>query len=216
MDPRELERRREVNDAMRHETRTWLGIGKGYLSMLTSHFDQLTPDQRKLAIEGLASSYAKLDAFTRNVLLDEQLQTRDVEAQRGDVTVEQLVAPVRAAYPDVAVEAEGGTARVDPVMAREIVDNLVRNAVTVGTPPVTLRVRAEAGCLRIEVHDAGSSVTEDDVLFERYAVTAASAASKKSGIGLGLSIVRRYAEAHGGSAGVRLGDGTTFWVTLPY
>jgi len=156
MDPAETERRRDVNDAMRHETRTWIGIGKGYVSMLTTHFDHLSPEQRQMALDGIAASYAKLDAFTRSVLLDEQLETRELEPHRGEVSVEQLVAPVRGTYPDVAVEADGEVANVDPVMAREVVDNLVRNAVAVGEPPVTLRLRAEPLCLRIEVHDGGS------------------------------------------------------------
>lgn len=215
MEPAEQERRREVNDAMRHDTRNWLGIGKGYATMLTSHFDDLAPDQRERALAGLVRAFDRLDAFTRGVLLDEQLETHELAAHRGEVTVESLVTTVRAAYPSVAVDVEDATVSVDPVMVREIVEQLVRNAVTVGAPPVSLRVRANGGCLRVEVHDAGETIEEDEVLFERYAITEHSRRERKSGMGLGLSIVRRYAEAHGGRAGVSVGDGTTFWVEIP-
>lgn len=216
MDPAEQERRREVNDALRHDTRNWLGIGKGYATMLTNHFDALTAEQRERALAGLVRTFDRLDAFIRGVLIDEQLQTREVTAHRAEVPVESLVTPARAAYPDVTFEVEDGPVSVDPVMAREIVEQLVRNAVTVGAPPVTVRASAGGGCLRIEVHDTGETIGADEVLFERYATTAHSRAQRKSGMGLGLSIVRRYAEAHGGHAGVRLGEGgTTFWVKLP-
>jgi signal transduction histidine kinase len=215
MEPAEQERRREVNDALRHDTRNWLGIGKGYASMLTNHFDALTGEQRDRAVAGLVSAFDRLEAFTRGVLIDEQLQTRDVVPQRGEFALDWLLAPIRHTYPEVAVETEGESASVDPVMAREILDQLVRNAVAVGEPPVTVRVVANGGCLRIEVHDAGESIRPDDVLFERYATTAHAREVRKVGMGLGLSIVRRYAEAHDGTAGVRMGGGTTFWAELP-
>ncbi|HEX8001901.1 MAG TPA: HAMP domain-containing sensor histidine kinase [Mycobacteriales bacterium] len=219
MDPAEQERRREVNDALRHDTRNWLGIGKGYASMLTQHFDRLTAEQRDRALAGLVRAFDRLDAFTRGVLIDEQLETRTVVAQRGEVTVETLLRPVREAYPDVAVEAEDATVLVDPVMVREILDQLVRNAVTAGEPPVSLRVTADGGTLRIEVHDSGETIGDDEVLFERYATTEHTRRLHKSGMGFGLAIVRRYAEAHGGRAGVRRpspeAPGTTFWVELP-
>ena len=216
MEPAEQERRREVNDALRHDTRNWLGIGKGYASMLTSHFDDLTAEQRERAVAGLVRAFDRLDSFTRGILIDEQLETRDVEPQRGEVTLDSLVAPVRAAYPDVSVSVGGDPeVSVDPVMVREILDQLVRNALAVGSPPVTVRLSANGGCLRAEVHDTGETIGDDEVLFERYATTAHSRDVRTVGMGLGLSIVRRYAEAHGGRAGVRVGSGTTFWVEIP-
>lgn len=210
----EQERRREVNDALRHDTRNWLGIGKGYASMLRSHYDALTPEQRERALAGLDRAFDRLDAFTRGVLLDEQLQTREVTPKRGESQVSFLLAPAKA-YAGVTVDAPEATADVDPVMVREIVDQLVRNAVTAGSPPVTVRAEVGGGCLRIEVHDTGGTIEPGELLFERYAVTRHAVATKKAGMGLGLSIVRRYAEAHGGTAGVHLGEGTTFWVELP-
>lgn len=210
----EQERRRVVNDALRHDTRNWLGIGKGYTSMLRSHYDALTPQQRERALDGLSKAFDRLDAFTRGVLLDEQLQTREVTPNRGESEVAFLLSPAKA-YAGVTVEAPAGTVNVDPVMVREVVDQLVRNAVTAGSPPVTVRASADGGCFRIEVRDTGATIEPGELLFERYAVTRHARETGKAGMGLGLSIVRRYAEAHGGTCGVRLGDGTTFWVELP-
>jgi signal transduction histidine kinase len=215
----ERARRREVNDVMRHDMRTRVGIGKGYITMLLAHYDRMTPDQRAAALRGIDDAFDRLDEFSRRVLMDEKLEVVGPVAQRGEVPVASLLGPVAAAYPEVVVETAPGvpeTAYVDPVMVRELLDNLLANAVTAapaGTP-VTLRL---SGALRIEVHDAGTSITEEDVplLFERYGRTAHSRAAQSPGLGLGLSIVRRLVEAHEGTYGVRLGEGTTFWVDLP-
>lgn len=218
----EAERRREVNDLMRHDMRTRVGIGKGYVSMLLAHYDAMTPDQRDTALHGVAEALDRLDEFSRRVLMDEKLVTRDDRPQRGSVPLGGLVEAAVAPYPGVVVDLAPGlpeTAYLDPVMAREILDNLLANA-RVAAPagtPVTLRVTCGAGTVRFAVRDEGPGVTEEDraVLFERYGRTERSRAAHAPGLGLGLSIVRRLAEAHGGTCGVETGAGTEFWVELP-
>ena len=218
----ELARRREVNDLMRHDLRTRVGIGDGYLSLLLTHHDALTPEQRAAALHGLAEAFARLAAFGRRVLMDEKLETREVRPERGDVAVAALLAPARAAYPGVVVTVAPEvpeTVHLDPVLVREVLENLLDNAVAAapeGTE-VTLRVLARDGALRVEVRDEGDGVTEADraVLFQRYGRTERSRREGKPGMGLGLSIVRRLVEAHGGTYGVATGGGTTFWFELP-
>jgi len=217
----ELSWRREVNDVMRHDMRTRVGIGKGYVSMLLGHYEQMTPEQRAAALRGIADAVDRLDVFSRRVLMDEKLETRDLELQRGDVAVAELVAAAAAEHPGVVVAAGElpETAFLDPVVVREILDNLLANAVAAapqGTP-VTLRAECVGGVLRFEVHDEGDGVTEADlpVLFRRYGRTEHSRRTSAAGLGLGLSIVRRLAEACGGTCGVEIGAGTTFWVRLP-
>lgn len=215
----ERDRRREVNDVMRHDMRTRVGIGKGYITMLLAHYDRMSPEQRAAALRGIDDAFDRLDEFSRRVLMDEKLEVVGPVAQRGDVPVAAMLQPVAAAYPGVVVETAPDvpeSAYVDPVMVRELLDNLLSNAVTAAPAdtPVTLRV---SGALRFEVRDAGDTITEADVpvLFERYGRTDHSRRTQAPGLGLGLSIVRRMVEAHGGTYGVDLGDGTTFWVELP-
>lgn len=217
-----MERRREVNDVMRHDMRTRVGIGKGYVAMLLAHYDRMTPEQRAMALTGLGEAFDRLDEFSRRVLLDEKIATHDVVAHRADVPLATLVDAARAACAGIEVEIARGTPEtlhIDPVLARDIVDNLVANARTAapeGTA-VTLRLRCDRGALRIEVHDEGAGVTEDDraVLFTRYGRTGQAREAGSPGLGLGLWIVRRLVEAHGGRYGVELDEGTTFWVELP-
>ena len=74
--------------------------------------------------------------------------------------------------------------------------------------------------LAITVEDSGVGIAEEHLpkLFEPFTQVDSSAARRQGGTGLGLSLVRRLAELHGGTVGVasRPGAGSCFWVWLPY
>ena len=218
----ELTRRREINDVMRHDLRTRVGIGNGYVSMLLEHHDALTPEQRAAALHGLAEAFARLDTFGRRVLMDEKLATREVRAEPGEVAVDALLGPVRTAFPRVVVTVAADvpeTVCVDSLLVREVLDNLLDNARSAAPPgtAVTLRLLAAGTGVRFEVRDEGDGIGAADlpVLFQRYGRTERSRRLGTAGMGLGLSIVRRLVEAHGGTCGVETGEGTTFWFELP-
>jgi two-component system sensor histidine kinase BaeS len=110
---------------------------------------------------------------------------------------------------------------VDPHRLRQLVGNLIANAVrhTPANGVVTLRSVVTDGWLRITVADTGTGIAPDDLprIFERFWRADASRSRQTGGSGLGLSIVQRLAEAHGGSvtASSRLGEGSVFTVRLP-
>jgi signal transduction histidine kinase len=83
---------------------------------------------------------------------------------------------------------------------------------------VTVSVSADDSSLRCEVADTGVGIAEGDRprLFQRFSQLEAGVRHGK-GTGLGLSIAKAMVEAHGGTIGVEsaLGDGATFWFTLP-
>jgi two-component system sensor histidine kinase BaeS len=107
---------------------------------------------------------------------------------------------------------------VDPVRVREIITNLVANALrhTARGGSVEVDVRLDEGAARITVRDTGEGIAAADLphVFDRF-----KRGVDTGGSGLGLAIVRDLAEAHGGSVtaasdGVP-GRGATFRVTLP-
>jgi signal transduction histidine kinase len=100
-----------------------------------------------------------------------------------------------------------------------IATNLVRNAMKymgeARERRITVEVLEVAGKWRVEVHDTGPGIPEDQQrrIFEPYVQLARAG----SGIGLGLATVDRLVRAHNGAVGVRsrVGAGSTFWFELP-
>jgi two-component system sensor histidine kinase BaeS len=109
-------------------------------------------------------------------------------------------------------------ADVDPMRVREVLVNLVANAVrhTPAGGHVTVDARAEGGDAVLTVADTGEGIPGEELgrVFDRF-----HRRSDSGGSGLGLTIVRDLAAAHGGSVDVRSegvpGRGSTFRVRLP-
>jgi two-component system sensor histidine kinase BaeS len=109
----------------------------------------------------------------------------------------------------------------DPLRLRQVIGNLVSNAIR-HTPPggsVTLRTRTDGPHVVLEVADTGSGIDPADLphVFERFWRAEKSRNRQTGGSGLGLAIARNVTEAHGGSISVAStpGLGTTFTVRLP-
>jgi len=120
--------------------------------------------------------------------------------------------------PGVTLEidaAEGLTVRGDPVQLGQAVVNLLLNAVQAAAPGGAVRLvsRADAGGVAVDVEDDGPGVPEavHGRLFEPLITT------KEHGNGLGLALVKRVAERHGGTVlhEPREGGGTRFTLRLP-
>jgi PAS domain S-box-containing protein len=114
--------------------------------------------------------------------------------------------------------------RADPVRLRQVVLNLLGNAVKFtheGHICVRVANRAatnERASLTMEVTDTGIGIPADriDRLFKSFSQVDSSTTRHYGGTGLGLSIVKRLAELMGGEVGVRseVGQGSTFWVRV--
>ncbi len=112
-------------------------------------------------------------------------------------------------------------AKGDPVRLRQVIDNIISNAIKYSPPGSTVNVGVErAGSMwRFFVTDEGPGITAADrpKLFKDFAKLSAKPTGGEKSVGLGLAIARRIVEAHGGTIGVdsEAGQGATFWFTLP-
>jgi signal transduction histidine kinase len=120
----------------------------------------------------------------------------------------------------VRVEGEEITAMIDPPKVERIVENLVTNAIKY-TPPDTaidLQVCSQDDGVLITVDDHGPGIADElkTKVFEAFQ-RGPEAPNKAKGSGVGLSLVTRFAELHGGRAWVedRPGGGASFRVFLP-
>ena len=121
----------------------------------------------------------------------------------------------------VEVPAGLGEVLADPDRVVQVLSNLLSNAAKFtpegGAIAVRVRPRPDDQALEVAVADTGPGISEADQahLFERFFQT--EEGRKAGGTGLGLSISKTLVEAQNGAIGVesRLGEGSTFWFTLP-
>ncbi|HEX8165123.1 MAG TPA: PAS-domain containing protein [Beijerinckiaceae bacterium] len=131
---------------------------------------------------------------------------------------EKGIATVLAAAPDLP-----GRVRGDPARLRQVLLNLVGNAVKFtrrGSVVVTLSRCGRAGRrLRFEVKDTGIGIPPEaqDRLFREFSQVEASITRRFGGTGLGLAISKKIVDAMGGTIGVQSqeGSGSLFWFEVP-
>jgi signal transduction histidine kinase len=226
-----VRQRREIISTARHDIRTPLGAGKGYSSMLLNMRDRMTPEQITSAVDGLKQAFDRIEQMTEQLLMDEKLESTGAEPHWGVVAIGPLLEDVRRDAAVVTGRADAvlvvqdasapGSLAGDLAMVREVVDNLVGNAMKYGGDDgaVTISVDGHGSFVRIEVRDEGPGIepAEQAQLFERWTRTESTKTSNAKGFGLGLSIVKRLVVAHGGDVGVQSkpGAGAAFWVTFP-
>ena len=135
----------------------------------------------------------------------------------------QISSLLQACGAEVALNL-GGAAETRLIINRQaferIIGNLLDNAVKHGQPPLALRVRVLGSILRIEIENAGETLSEDEcaMAFEPFTRLDVARDPQRPGSGLGLSIVRDIAAANGWRVGLtpRAGGGVIAWLELPH
>ena len=114
-----------------------------------------------------------------------------------------------------------GVVQADRKRLRQVLDNLISNAVKFSPAGSTIEVshHHEGGSWRVEVTDQGPGLPDADrqTLFEYFTTLSAQPTGGENSTGLGMAITRRVVEAHGGEVGVESqpGAGSTFWFSIP-
>ena len=233
------DREREVSDLLRsldelkttflhavsHELRTPLSAILGLSLTLAREDLELDAAEHRDLLGRLADNARKLDRLLADLLDVDRLERGIMEPNRRLTDVGALVRRVVAGF-DVTehgplhVAALIALAQVDGPKVERIVENLLSNAVR-HTPPGTtmwVRVGPDRGGVLIVVEDAGPGVADDlkPQVFERFH-RGSNRDDRLAGMGIGLSLVQRFAELHGGRAWVqdRMGGGASFRVWLP-
>ena len=217
--------RRFVADAS-HELRTPVATIRGWAELhRAGALDD--PVERDQAMRRTEAEAERMGDLVDDLLLLARLdEGRPLERHPVDLGVLAVdaAADARAVAPDRdirAVTMEGVVVPGDEHRLRQVVANLVRNAMvhTPSTAPVSVQVRRAGDRAVLEVSDGGPGMTADQAAraFERFYRTGAGRSRDTGGSGLGLAIVRAIAAAHGGRATLESapGAGTTARVELP-
>jgi two-component system, OmpR family, sensor histidine kinase KdpD len=170
----------------------------------------------------------RLTKLCTKLLLTAKLEAEQVGLETGEVNFNQLVAEVLAASPaetardriEVAVDDATLTLRVDRKLLAMVLTEYIDNARKYSTPQTPIRVAARKSQTEviISVQNVGSRVRIEDRerIFDRF-YRAADLKDSVPGTGIGLSVVKKAAEAHSGHVWVISDpeEGTTFFLALP-
>jgi two-component system phosphate regulon sensor histidine kinase PhoR len=219
----------EIVASVSHEFRTPLTSIIGYVSMMLNDEEGLPPTQLR-HLQVVSRNSDRLHRLVSDLLLTAQpadvpleivLAATDVSAiVRGSVESAQPAAWARGV--ELRFRAPGPLRlMVDSQRFAQVVDNLISNAIKYSPygGPVDVELASDDGLLLLSVRDHGIGMSGEDVdrLFTRFFRARDAEEMSIQGVGLGLSIVKRIVESHGGrvTAESRLGEGSTFSVVLP-
>ena len=217
-----------------HELRTPLNAVIGLAEMLREEAEESSDEE-------LAEPLKRIVSAGRHLLhlINDLLDLTKIEAGRLDLYIEDFhvspmindvsttahtLADVNDNVLVVRCDEDLGTMHSDITRVRQILLNLLSNACKfTENGEVALCVARESGAkgdsLVVKVTDNGIGMSDEQIqrLFQEFSPADNSMTRKYGGTGLGLAISRRLCELLGGEIGVmsRLGEGTTFTVTLP-
>ena len=223
--------RDELVQNVSHELRSPLALVRGYAGLMRDgELGAVSPEQA----DALAMIEQKAESISRlinDILSLETIRRDNLELGLVDLAAiaEQAVNGARLVYGErgftfVCETAPGDyTVEGDRDRLTQVIDNLLGNAIKFSPPGTTITVRVTPGeapgSVTIEVIDQGIGIPAEklDQIFERFYQVEHTGVAHGGGAGLGLSIVQRILEAHGGSIRVTSveGQGSTFTCTLP-
>jgi signal transduction histidine kinase len=237
----QAQRRRERRQSdliatVAHELRSPLTSVKGFTATLLARWDRFTDDQKRMMLQTVDADADRVVRLIAELLDVARLDSGRMELHRVPVDLRELITDQVRACVAQGVPEETFRTRIprglplvsaDPDKLRQVLANLLENAVRHGGGTVTIEVRAEddrprpdslhtegVSSVAVAVSDEGPGIPEDQLnrVFTRF-----WRGGRRGGTGLGLSIVKGLVEAHGGlvSAGNGADGGARFRFTLP-
>jgi signal transduction histidine kinase/DNA-binding response OmpR family regulator len=211
-----------------HELRTPLALILAPLeSLLEGEYGAL-PDRSRPSLATMHNNAVRLLQIVQGLLDFQKLEAKKVEVNREPIAVGALTRSIlgdfegmmktRGVRGHIEAAPESTTVQMDRYLYERILFNLLSNAVKF-TPrggEIFVRLELANDRLLLSVRDTGIGISDDDkaLLFRRFQQVEGAATRRFEGVGLGLALVREFAELLDGSATVesRLGEGSTFTV----
>lgn len=217
-----FERERRFIAVASHELRTPIAVLRAEIDNLQN----TRGDERDTAaaLEAASRECDHLARLANDLLILARTTDDGLSVRREEQPIAPLLGEARDRVAEIAAR-EGRyvhlevdrdlVATVDRERVRQLLDNLLDNAIRHGSGDVKIRSERSADTVTIEVSDSGPGFGDDIVAraFEPFA--RGRATTRTAGSGLGLAIVRAIAEAHAGTATIVTGGTTTVRVTFP-
>jgi signal transduction histidine kinase len=209
-----------INDAG-HELRTPITIIRGHLELMSDD----DPHEQEETMTLVMDELDRMSRFVEDLLLLSKAEHSDfllLETVEVGALSEELFAKVKALGNRNWLLDAVASCRIvaDRQRITQVIMNLAQNAAqhTKSEDTIALGSAVSGSNVRFWVRDTGEGISPSDQqrIFDRFA-RAANSRRRSEGAGLGLSIVKAIAEAHGGKVYVnsQLGAGSTFGIVLP-
>src|SRR6476620_9820951 len=223
----------EILGTVAHDLKNPLGVILGRTEILQEMIAAAGPldDNVKGQIGYIRDAANRLTEMVDDLVADAMADALDITVRREPVDITVLVQEVAEANRPLAARKQQTStvaapanhiAMCDADRVREAIDNLVSNAVKYSPigGAIDLLVGEEDGGILVQVSDQGAGLSPEDIsrLFGRFQRLSAKPTAGESSTGLGLSIVKRIVDLHGGRIAVESagpGQGATFKMTLP-
>jgi signal transduction histidine kinase len=222
----------EILGTVAHDLKNPLGVILGRTEMLTELVGAGSSKESTLAqVDHIRDATKRLTSMVDHLISDAMADAFDISIRREPVDIAALVNEVASANQPLAsnkqqtIAVSGSTNFVtmcDTDRMREAIDNLVSNAIKYSPigGKIDLRVSHEENNTLIRIADEGAGLSPEDLgrLFGRFQRLSAKPTGGESSTGLGLSIVKRIIDMHGGQVTANSsgpGQGSTFTITLP-
>jgi signal transduction histidine kinase/DNA-binding NarL/FixJ family response regulator len=222
----------EILGTVAHDLKNPLGVILGRTEMLTELIAAGSSRESVTAqVEHIRDATRRLTSMVDHLISDAMADAFDISIRREPVDIAALVGEVADANQPLAVNKQQSinvsaptsfVMMCDADRMREAIDNLISNAIKYSPigGRISVLVDNDASNTVIRVADEGAGLSPEDLgrLFGRFQRLSAKPTAGESSTGLGLSIVKRIIDMHGGevtadSAGQ--GHGSTFTITLP-
>jgi signal transduction histidine kinase len=212
-----------------HELRTPLAGILGYTELLLEGADGELQEAQRRDVQEVQAGGQVLLSLVNDILDESQIEAGKMTLKLGCVDLKAVIVSVLANLKSLAdhkglfLHAEildGVDALGDEVRLRQILINLVGNAIKfTDKGGVTINCLPWSGFWRVSVMDSGIGMPDDsrELVFERFKQLDPTTTRRFGGTGLGLAIAKGLVTIQGGQMGVdsRLGQGSTFWFTVP-
>jgi signal transduction histidine kinase len=217
--------------SMSHELRTPLNAVIGFSEVLLDRMFGELNDKQEEYLEDIRGSGRHLLELLNEILDLSKVEAGQMELELGESSIREAlehgVAMVRERASrqrlslDVVVDPNVDVVVADPLRLKQVILNLLTNAVKFTPTGGRIEARAQRvdGEILVSVEDSGIGIAEDDLerIFESFQQGPRSGSGAAEGTGLGLTLSKRIVELHGGRLWVesRLGHGSTFTFAIP-
>ena len=211
-----------------HEFRTPLGIIQSSAEILEDYLDRLEPGERKDHLQSIRNNTGRMARIMEDVLLIGSFDAGKMEFKRTALglrpflqgLVDDVVAATgRRCSIELSVSEIPAEIQADQRLLRHIFTNLLTNAVKYSDPgrPVRFEIRLVGAEMVCAIRDQGIGIPEADREWLFNAFHRGHNVDDRPGTGLGLVIVKRCVDLHGGEINVesKVGAGTAVTVRLP-